>query len=814
MEACRSSGIRVFPGFEAKTKDGVHFLCLFDLDTDIDEIDRIIGDCGIHSPEEASSTGNRDVVDFLKQSVKWRAVCIGAHATEGGGLLEHLSKEPRINAWKSEHLLACSISTSISDAPPRFRDILRNKNADYRRDNPVALVNARDVNDPAKLSEDGTSCLIKMSSVSIEGLRQAFLDPESRVRRNSDPPLPSHSSLVAISWTGGFLDGTSVRFNPDLNVLVGGRGVGKSTILESVRYVLGLEPTTEDVLRAYDGIVRHVLRAGTKVSLLVNSTNPSERQYVIERTVPNPPMVKKADGVLTNLNPGDVFPDLSIFGQREIGEVAESGTGLTKLLERFLDSTSESVDKQADLRHSLEHNREALLTAIKDAAAIRERLAQLPGLEERYERFQSAGLETRLRERGLLVREERLVDSVAEHLEPIDTLVSRLEAELPIDQTFLSPRALEGLPGAAIFEPLSSALSTLSGRLDGSTRDMRDALDRARDEVEKVTARWRKRKEEVQAATEQTLRGLGEGAVRGGEFIRLRQEIETLRPLQEKLEVAESVERAHRMRRRELLGEWEERKATNIQRLARAGRDVTRRLSPRVEVEVSAPTDRGPILDIFKQHVGGRLDSVKQALETAQGFSVTEFADHCRAGAQTLQERYGITPSQAARVAAAPEKALMLIEEISLEPTTTVRLNTAAPGSAAQWRGLDHLSKGQKATAVLLLLLLDTEGPLLVDQPEDDLDNRFISEDIVRRIREAKRKRQFIFCTHNANIPVLGDAELILGLTPVGEHGAGGAQIRRVHMGAIDEAAVKELIEELLEGGKAAFETRRRKYGF
>jgi hypothetical protein len=101
-----------------------------------------------------------------------------------------------------------------------------------------------------------------------------------------------------------------------------------------------------------------------------------------------------------------------------------------------------------------------------------------------------------------------------------------------------------------------------------------------------------------------------------------------------------------------------------------------------------------------------------------------------------------------------------------------------------------------------------------VDQPEDDLDNRFITEGIVPKMREEKRRRQFVFSTHNANIPVLGDAELILGLSPSGEAEHGRATVKREHIGSLDDRPVRELVEEILEGGKDAFETRRLKYGF
>jgi ABC-type lipoprotein export system ATPase subunit len=102
----------------------------------------------------------------------------------------------------------------------------------------------------------------------------------------------------------------------------------------------------------------------------------------------------------------------------------------------------------------------------------------------------------------------------------------------------------------------------------------------------------------------------------------------------------------------------------------------------------------------------------------------------------------------------------MKIEELELPATTKIELNTAADDDPRTWQTLEALSTGQKATAVLLLLLLESDAPLIVDQPEDDLDNRFITDGVVPTMKDEKRKRQFIFSTHNANIPVLADAEL------------------------------------------------------
>ena len=142
-------------------------------------------------------------------------------------------------------------------------------------------------------------------------------------------------------------------------------------------------------------------------------------------------------------------------------------------------------------------------------------------------------------------------------------------------------------------------------------------------------------------------------------------------------------------------------------------------------------------------------------------------------GPKSCKRSTVLRPLQARNIAeaeAAPE-VFMRIEELELPPTTAIQLNTAPYGEPPIWQALEAISTGQKATAVLLLLLLESDAPLIVDQPEDDLDNRFVTEGVVPRMREEKRRRQFLFSTHNANIPVLGDAELILGLTTRGEGG-------------------------------------------
>ena len=816
--AAEDRGIAIFPGFELSSREGIHVLCIYPQNTDEEQLGRFLGEFGITGTDPSSDLSNSYFVQILARVQKQGGIAIAAHVTNDKGLFKALSGQARIKAWQSDELLAIQIPGAVKDLSQDIRQIVKNKNADYRRtpaagDNrAVAAINAKDIVDPEDIEDPAATCWIKMSEVTVEGLRQAFLDPGSRIRLTSDPAAEEHAELISLAWEGGFLAGTAVRFNPNLNVLVGGRGAGKSTVIESLRYVLGVVPVGEDARRAHEGIVRQVLRSGTKISLCVRSHRPAKRAYQIERTIPNPPVVRDENDRISNLSPSEILPGVEVYGQHEISELAKSPEKLTHLLDRFIDRDADLARRKVDLRRELERVRRAALDVRAEREQIDEQLSTLPGLEETLKQFQEAGLEDRLREQSLLVREERVLDSIPERLKTFFECLDMLRQELPIDRVFLSPRALKDLPGKNILAGTDEILARLSGDLEHVVRQLEAALKRADEEIAAVRSRWDKRKHEVDAAYQKILRELQKSAGDGEAFIRLRREIERLRPLRERRSLLQRLEGEYATQRHALLVEWEDVKTEEFRLLDRAAKKVSKKLRGHIRVEVTAAGDREPLFHLLRDQIGGRLSEAIDVIAEMESFSLSQFVESCRAG--TVRDAYTIPPSQAQRLVEAPADVLMQIEELDLPPITTIQLNTAHAGGPPVWHALEALSTGQKATAVLLLLLLESDAPLIVDQPEDDLDNRFITEGIVPKMREEKRRRQFVFSTHSANIPVLGDAEMIVGLTPSGEADGGTARIAPEHVGSIDAPPVRELVEEILEGGKEAFERRRRKYGF
>ncbi len=817
--AAKGRPVHVLPGFELSSSEGVHVLCVYPQDVSVDQLGRYLGELGVRDTGPSSDPSDKPFGEVLSCVQSQGGMPIAAHATNDGGLFRALSGKARVRAWRDPNLLAVQIPGPVADLPPKYRPIFQNRNPDYRRaDAPetgmaVAAINATDVADPAQLADSSATCWIKMNEVGIEGLKQAFLDPGSRIRLNP-LDLDEHMELLEMSWKGGFLGGVSVQFNPNLNVLIGGRGTGKSTVIESVRSVLGLEPVGDDARKAHDGIIRQVLGSGTKISLDVRVHRPGRRDYRIERTIPNPPLVREASGEVSHLAPKDVLPKIEAYGQHEISELSKNEEKLTRLLDRFVEQDESLDSRKTSLRHRLRKNRQALCENRTQIEALEERLGTLPGLEETLQRFREVGLEEKLSEQSLLLREERVLDSVPNRLEPFGEALATLKRELPIDRAFLSERALRDLPAKEVLSGANRVLAEFESDLGSIKCEFAAALERAQAGTAKVREMWEVRREEVQAAYEKILRELQKSRVDGEEFIRLRRQVEQLRPLQERLRVRRRFEKEYESDRRTLLAEWEDVKAEEYRALAQAAKKVSRKLRDRVQVEVTAGGNRERLFKLLREEVGGRISEAIERLQKTPDLSLTSLADACRAGGEVLRSLYDMTPAQAGRLASAEPEVHFRIEELDLPAETAIRLNTSPVGEPPAWQALKDLSAGQKATAVLLLLLLESNAPLIVDQPEDDLDNRFITEGVVPRMRKEKQRRQFIFSTHNANIPVLGDAELILGLSATGEAGGGHARISPEHRGSIDSESVRELVEEILEGGKEAFETRRRKYGF
>jgi hypothetical protein len=241
---------------------------------------------------------------------------------------------------------------------------------------------------------------------------------------------------------------------------------------------------------------------------------------------------------------------------------------------------------------------------------------------------------------------------------------------------------------------------------------------------------------------------------------------------------------------------------------------INSRLSQRLEVVVEPSGDREQFTADLRSLIAGSgaQTSASAAIASTDGVDGAAVAGIVEAGPDAIATRFGLSAAQAAKIHAwltdPDADRLAELEALAPRDRVVVRLHTGQDS-----RDLDELSAGQRATAILLLIFTVDGRAMLLDQPEDDLDNRFIFEDVVTMIRQQKaltpdgHDRQIITATHNPNIPMLGDAELVAVLD------ATNTGMRVNSHGSIDALDIRTHIRQVLEGGEEAFLRRYHKYG-
>ncbi len=827
-------GIQVFPGFEVASTEGLHLLCLFDPRTAAEEVDHVITELRLPPKERwVTSVGGvprqsplsfPEIIEHIQR--RRRGICIAAHMDRENGLLFECAKTTRVQYFTDGNLLAGQISGSLEELMPFHRKVVTGELNHYRREHQLALLNCLDVYNLKDLAQSACSSWIKMSSPSIEGLWQAFLDPDSRLRLLTEEE-PSRSrtrretekvELIALSWEGGFLNECGVHFNKNLNCLIGGRGTGKSSIIESLRYVLDQKPLGALAQEAHTSIMNEVIKSATKISLLVRTHHPAPAYYRIERTISNPPLVPVVfdeHGARSELKVFDLMPQIDLFGQHEISEIARLPEKQLDLLQRFRPNgwAKYEVARNEQLE-LLALNRENILRVRRDLQTLEEKLGRLPGLEEKLRRFENHGLEAKLHEQSQLTREEAYIKASREKAASFRKPLEQIRQKLELESASLDGKALGPLPNADLMKKITVEQEQFTEALRQGLAQLETRLEQSQHRLLDYSQEWETRRRARQDEYQKTLRQLHHEAIDGQAYLRLRRELEELAPL--RLQYAQ-----HNQKLQEL--ENKRRRARNklheackqIYKLDNhAAKKVSVFLAGKVRVSVIQEDVREMLykkLRVLKLGVREDFFSHLQALEN---FTLTDFIAHLRAGAAVLAEHYDLPPKAAKNVAHLDERLVLQLEETP--PATLIRIehNVSPSEEHPNWKSLAEVSTGQRATAILLMLFPQNGTPLVIDQPEDDLDNRFIAEQVIPKLREEKQRRQFLFATHNANLPVLGDAELIVALEARGDSQLGQAQILESNLGAIDRESVKLCVEQILEGGREAFEKRRAKYGF
>lgn len=812
--------IVVFPGFEIASNDKTHFVCLFAEDTSSQILERYLGNLKLLDPTDGVCPSNLSSEQLIDTVEELGGFIYAAHSTQDNGLL----KNRQNHVWRKPNLRAAQIPGSIEDLrgvdDDFYRKALLNRDDNYKRERPIAVINAKDVAKPDDLAHPSASCLIKMTKPTFAAFKVAFLDPESRIRLNSQEPDKKAGEIVSMSISGGYLDGVEIYFSRHLNTVIGGRGTGKSTLLECLRYVLDVPPKGNQAHKLHLEIIKENLgRASGRIEVEVISSSQHGKLYRVSRRYGEMPIVREVtndgSGNVSTLQPRDLLPGIDIYGQNEIYELAQDEQSRVQLLERFLPNDGENAQHNALLKKRLQENQQKLVKTMGELDDLQAKIARLPKLVEQLQGFKSLGIEEKLAKTPLFSRERQIAERANEEFKNLQDSLKSLKENLP-DLTFISDKALENLPNAALLSPVRTVLDTLRQSFERHLADLTIEMKAAEQQLTTQFDLWKQSIVQGESELEKALRSLPATAGKSGQEVgtayqRLLQDIERIKPLETRVSTHDKLLEVQQQERRNLLAELSDLRAKRTESLQSAAKRLNRRLEGKLKVDVVAEADRTPLKNFLLE---SKLEGIGERrlswIDESEAISPSALVQAIRNGSGELLFNWGLQPLVAEALTKLPVSRLMELEALELDHRIDISLNVSHGESEANFRPLEKLSTGQQCTAILHMLLLENVDPLVMDQPEDNLDNAFIAERIVKELRAAKTRRQFLFATHNANIPVFGDAEWIGVFTAVDNHGALGFDAQ----GSIDVPVIRDQVANILEGGRDAFNQRREKYEF
>jgi len=847
----------VFPGVEVGSEAGesIHILAIFDRNTLVFEIERFLADIGLESERRFTPAGNvcpssKSFTDIVNLVHDRGGIAIAAHAfSDENSLLG--APENRGLAREQQFRHSCLLGLdlghhgSLEELEPWEKYVVTNTHYTLKRERPIGCLSSSDAHSLEEIGEY-FSWIKCEEEITLETLRRALLDPEARLRlRDERPAEPKYViSRLEVENTGtGFLRGLSLEFNERLNCLIGGRGTGKSAIIELLRYLWEQEPPM--ARRKEWESFRPVFfpeTARAQVDILVRE-GVQETRYRFRREGHRQTEVYQlVDGneiPKPDLRPQDVFR-LDIFGQKEILFTSQDIRSQLKLLDRMCGREVEELnEEEQSIQLSIRHIREEMIYLARRIEEREARLVQLPALQERLRRIQVPEI-TRLEEdHKHYQQEEHLWQKVSEELDKIARAMSP-DSRPRVDTAELNPEQTNGLPSAEVWGSLWRDLNELNERVDESFGRLLETVEFLQGRIKQHRAEWEARRRESDARYYEKMREMGIKGEVIDEIARLEREIADLKRLESEVKTLKAQLRSEVEKWMPAVEALQKIREDRFKRRDQKAQEITKRLGSRVRITIEEQGDREALVEELRKILAGsrlRDSDYKNLAEMFRASLLGMLASIEQADQQTEEslriftrwlsespslDTFGLEKFQRVVKSLGWEQRLEFAE-YGVPDRVTIEVNI---GTAERpiWRTVgprigegipEGVSVGQGCTAILSLILLETPFPLILDQPEDDLDNRFIYDEIVQILRRERGHRQMIIATHNPNIPVAGDAELIIALSAQEEHEGKGNLLCRVEAsGFIDNNKVVEQVIQILDGGRQAFELRRQKYGF
>lgn len=821
--------VTLFPGCELTLSLGatrIHFLALFGPETRTEDITRFLGSCELQGsfgdPENCFTTLSIETI--TKKITDSGGIAIPAHIDGEKGLLHNVTNT---NPDIKKHLSLFQSAQFINSA--------------YDTNELIHIELKKDTEHLAKVCGSDAHTLealgtryswIKMGSPTLGGLDFALRDHTFCVlNQASNPNTTPRSFIKALTikkmrHCGMNPQNTpTIHLHPLFNAIIGGRGTGKSTFIEALRLSLGRSEDTEDLTGIHQDIstfVSGVTTPQTDIEITLKR-NSSDYKANWKKDVPiSFERLNAGSWVADEGNIKDRFP-VNIYSQKQINALASNPNSLIELIDR---STTVNLSEWQEL---IDEKRRAYLQLCSDEMDLNQSIDQEGSKRSRLQEVSSdiANFESGGHNQVLL--QNQLISSVDQVLEDAGN-ISEIDGKFN-ELCQLTAPTLDLSSHDQLFNVLRIDLKSIQTKFDqeisaifAEVEQLKNRLDTAKSNREQSiqNSNWMVHKKQLQQRYRETVdnyqqRGVEFNALEYEEWVREKTRIERqLITINEEKQRRTVVLDEKNRRLSEILGLRADLQCnrqefindilseneyvrmsilpfSDISKIERTFRDLIGH--ERFASVIYEPENENTLLYGLinaDQSYDAKVEEHRILIENLTKIinDIEPEGIRCdRRFNAFLRDKYETQPEFLARLAC-------------WMPDDLLEVKYSQRGNGTQFTSINKGSAGQKAAAILAFLLSHGDEPIIIDQPEDDLDNALVYSLIVNQIQSNKKRRQIIIVTHNPNIVVNGDAELV----NVMEFRNGQVQIKV--SGSLIEQSIRDEVCEIMEGGHEAFKKR------
>jgi chromosome segregation protein len=651
------------------------------------------------------------------------------------------------------------------------------------------------VGKPHEQNGKAKKTFIKIGAFNFDALMYALLDPENRL--SEDYPRIEKAYLKSITFTTTKWKNKKISFNPGMNNFIGIRGSGKSTLIETVRYALDIPIGSNSHEPKYkERLVQNFLGSGGKLE--VEMIDRNGKTYISERIYGESPTLFELSSnsekeLHYSLKSSAIINKPLYYGQKDLSDIGGE-TSTEDLINKLMGEKLNSVRQEIDEQSSKIINLVAEIRKVDKQLSQKEEIdARKAAIEKDMKIFKELEIDKKLNKQIEFNKDSNRLDSLIEFE---DSLISEIEnVYKECIGSFANHLSYESKENLELFKQVYETFTKFQQAFQ-SLAEIANKLQTEKGNLEKLRKTFAEKYEELKEEFSEIKRTINLPNIEADTYVKLSKDFDLQNAKLNEIKKLGDRKLALRKSLAQSLAQlrtlWHKEFGLVQEEIEKLNKDQS---AIQIEIEFKGNKDR--FKEFLKSYVRGSglrdaligdiADAYPDLIEIYNDFAVegSNINTLCSGGnnLQNFKSKFAenINEFLTYRI---PDKFTIFYKG----------------------RRLDEHSLGQRASALIIFILTLKENDLIIiDQPEDDLDNQTIYLDVITELKKLKGQTQFIFATHNPNIPVLGDCEQLLSCTY-------NNNIIETKVGSIDNKEIQQNIVDIMEGGDEAFKQRKMIY--